>query len=174
MGDSCSIPLAVRIATTHSPVASGQARDRYRCRPWRLAGRLALAALLIWAGASKFMEPMAFVRAGRELLDLLAITGWRAQLALDVWPRLEIGLGIALLLGLWPRVMAWACLVLLLAATGVLLNAAVQGLSAVQCRCFGDTLLDFRSPWLGAVRNAVLALVAVGLIRAYAPMRGTG
>lgn len=100
-----------------------------------LVARLVLAAVFLYAGVLKALDPQEFlldVRSFQMLRD-----PWAAVLALGL-PWLEIFCGVALLLGGWTR---GACLVLgvlLLAFAVAFVQAWARGLD-VTCGCFGKT-----------------------------------
>ncbi|HEX6479222.1 MAG TPA: MauE/DoxX family redox-associated membrane protein [Ktedonobacteraceae bacterium] len=119
--------------------------------------RTALAAVLIAAGAAKLAGTRSFattimglgVPARRKLL----IRG----LALII-PLLELGLGIALVSGLWPVVVNSAVLVLMTGFSLIVIVALRRKLQ-VACRCFG-TLSDSQFTSKGLARSLLLTVLA--------------
>ncbi|MFN0126208.1 MAG: DoxX family protein [Verrucomicrobiales bacterium] len=129
-----------------------------------LLSRLIVAAVFIYAGVLKALDPQEFlldVRSFQVLGD-----PWAAVMAVGL-PWLEIVGGIALVLGGWSRS---ACLVLgglLLVFAGAFLQAWARGVD-VTCGCFGKTenKTDFaQSLTIDAVLLALTALVWWGRSR---------
>lgn len=123
-----------------------------------LVMRASLAAVLVAAGAAKLADTGSFattllalrVPAGRGVL----LRG----LALFI-PLLEVGVGIAVVSGLWPAVINSIVLVLMGGFSIVVLVALRRKLQ-VACRCFG-TLSDSQFSGKGLARSLLLTVLAV-------------
>ncbi|MCH7858731.1 MAG: DoxX family membrane protein [Candidatus Marinimicrobia bacterium] len=124
--------------------------------PWMrwpvLVGRFILGGLFVFSGAAKVLDAQTFMAA----LPLYQVPQWLIPLG-ALAPSLEIAVGVALMLGMAPRLMALATLGLL-AAFSVLLVMGIVGGELGTCGCFGRFLET--SPQLALVRNLVLALIA--------------
>ena len=95
--------------------------------------RLALAAVFIWAGASKAMDPGGFVFA----VHAFRLTPWPVSAGIALYlPWLEILAGSAILFRRTRPGGLAVLLVLALVFLGVLLSAAARGLP-ISCGCFG-------------------------------------
>lgn len=118
--------------------------------------RVALGAVLIVSGAEKLRDLDAFVMAAVDfhVLDQRIVVTLARML-----PFVELGLGVALVLGIAPNVMIVAALaVLSVFAAAVIVN--VRRGRAIACHCFGAASHDV----VGAatlVRIGVLATLAV-------------
>ena len=119
--------------------------------------RALLAAVLIAAGAAKFADIQSFVATlvglGVSIHKAYLVNG----LALAV-PLVEIGLGIALVSGLWPMIINAAVLVLMCSFSIVVLIALSKA-PHVACRCFGS-LTDSQFNGKGLIRSLFLTLLA--------------
>ena len=95
--------------------------------------RLALAAILLWAGLAKVFEPVVAVQAVRayQLLpeSLVPIVGYGL-------PLLEVAMGLLLVAGLLTRPVAIATAVLMAVFIAGVASAWARGLS-IDCGCFG-------------------------------------
>ncbi len=119
--------------------------------------RWGIAAVFLWAGTVKALDPRLFVDDVRSFQ--LVGDPWAAWLAMGL-PWLEILTAVALLLGGWTR---GACLVFtasLLLFVGVLSWAWSAGLD-VSCGCFGhaDNKTDYP---LALGRNTLLLAATLG------------
>lgn len=118
--------------------------------------RVALGAVLIFSGAEKLRDLDAFVMAAVDfhVLDQRIVVRLARML-----PGVEIGLGIALVLGVAPNVMIIAALaVLSVFAAAVIVN--IRRGRAIACHCFGAASHDVVGP-ATLVRIGVLATLAV-------------
>lgn len=120
-----------------------QSHGRGTWRGWiSLAGALILGAVLLVAGYAKLLEPGAFAEQIRlEKLDFLFSASTVAIIALG----LEVGLGVALLLGvrsLWILVPSSALVAFFVFLTGRNYWLVSQGLRDpdATCGCFGSLL----------------------------------
>jgi uncharacterized membrane protein YphA (DoxX/SURF4 family) len=114
--------------------ASPRARWRLAA-PWATtAARVALAAILGYAGLIKIGDTGAAVRAVRayEILP----EGWPLQIWAFGQPFLELALALLLLVGLASRLAAIAASVLLVIFIAGIVSVWVRGLS-IDCGCFG-------------------------------------
>jgi len=95
--------------------------------------RVALAAILLWAGLAKLTQPLIALRAvaAYELLPeaLVPVVGYGL-------PLLEVALALLLLAGLLTRQVAIAVAVLMLVFIAAVGSAWARGLS-IDCGCFG-------------------------------------
>jgi len=119
--------------------------------------RTSLAAVLIAAGAAKLADTSSFATT----LVGLGVPARRGELLRGlafIIPLLEVGLGLALVSGLWPIVVNGAVLVLLTSFTIVVIIALRRKLH-VACRCFG-TLSDSQFSGKGLARSLLLTVLA--------------
>jgi len=120
--------------------------------------RASLAAVLVAAGAAKLADTRNFattlVGLGVPVRQKFLIRG----LAL-ILPLLEVGLGLAVVSGLWPRVVNGALLALL-SSFSIVVAVALRRKLQVSCRCFG-TLSDSQFSGKGLVRSVFLTALAV-------------
>src|SRR6266567_1458924 len=119
--------------------------------------RASLAALLVAAGAAKLADTRSFA------LTLLGLGVPARQRLLTrglalIIPLLEVGLGLAVVSGLWPPVINGAVLVLMGGFSAVVIIALRRKLH-VACRCFG-TLSDSQFSNKGLARSLLLTSVA--------------
>ena len=124
---------------------------------------VALAAVFLYAGASKLMDP----RAVGEALRALAVPG--AAVTARMLPLVEFAIAVALLFA--PAVGGVLALIAL-AAFSAILAARIRGGSSAPCACFGATS---RAPVSSVelFRNALLAMLAVTAMLATGPRRPT-
>jgi uncharacterized membrane protein YphA (DoxX/SURF4 family) len=107
-------------------------------RDWRnwvsLAARLILGIVLIWAGAAKVSNLAGSVMATAAYQML----PYEANVIIgNALPFCEIALGLALVIGLFTRVMGALGGLLMLAFVIAIASAWARGLS-IDCGCFGD------------------------------------
>jgi putative oxidoreductase len=96
--------------------------------------RIALAAVLIYAGGMKAADPSAFTE---QLLNYRLVAPSFALMLATILPWTEIVVGVALLARwLYPGALALS-IMLMFAFTGVLFAAWLRGLD-VACGCFGS------------------------------------
>jgi len=119
--------------------------------------RSSLAAVLLAAGAAKLADLRSFAAPlmglGVPLHQTILVRG----LALIV-PLLELGLGIAVVTGLWPTVINVIVLVLMSSFSLVVIIALRRKLH-VACRCFG-MLSDSQFSGKGLARSLLLTVLA--------------
>jgi uncharacterized membrane protein YphA (DoxX/SURF4 family) len=124
-----------------------------------IAARIVIGAVLIAAGASKALMGSASTRSlisSYRLAPASLVPG----LAIGL-PTLELGVGVALVLGVWLPVTDRAALVLIASLTVIAAITAARGLTP-NCGCFGKAFETAISPQV-IVRNLVL-LFALGLV----------
>jgi uncharacterized membrane protein YphA (DoxX/SURF4 family) len=127
------------------------------------AGRLVLAVVLLWAGAAKFGDLGASVRAvnAYQLMpyELARVIG-------AALPFVEVALGLLLLVGLATRVVAAATAVLMAVFIAGIASAWARGLN-IDCGCFGGggELAAGVQPSYGLeiARDVALLAIAVAL-----------
>ena len=118
--------------------------------------RVALAALFIWTGAQKLVEPGAFAAAianYRVLPD-----AWVGLAAVSL-PVLELVVGAALLWPLYARGAAWIVAALLFVFAAAMAQSKLRGID-LDCGCFGADQTSQVS-WLKVTLNLGLAMLAV-------------
>jgi uncharacterized membrane protein YphA (DoxX/SURF4 family) len=119
--------------------------------------RAGLAAVLVAAGSAKLADLRSFALT---LMGLGLPARWRLLLrglALII-PLFEVGLGLAVVSGLWPLVINGVVLVLM-ASFSVVVIVALRRKLKVACRCFG-TLSDSQLSSKGLARSLLLTGVA--------------
>jgi uncharacterized membrane protein YphA (DoxX/SURF4 family) len=119
--------------------------------------RAGLAAVLVAAGSAKLADLRSFVLT---LMGLGLPGRWRLLLrglALII-PLFEVGLGLAIVSGLWPAVINSVVLVLM-ASFSVVVIVALRRKLKVTCRCFG-MLSDSQFSSKGLARSLLLTGVA--------------
>ncbi len=119
--------------------------------------RAGLAAVLVAAGSAKLADRRSFALT---LMGLGLPARWRLLLrglALLI-PLFELGLGLAIVSGLWPIVINSVVLVLMVSFSLVVIVALRRKLK-VSCRCFG-MLSDSQVSSRGLARSIVLTGVA--------------
>jgi uncharacterized membrane protein YphA (DoxX/SURF4 family) len=118
--------------------------------------RAALAAVLVYAGAVKALDPAAFARA----IEHYRLLPHPLPAVVAVYlPWLEIACGAALF---WPRLRRGALmlsLALCLLFCAVIASAMVRGLD-ISCGCFGSGGVEGASIGLSLVRSMFLVLIA--------------
>jgi putative oxidoreductase len=122
--------------------------------------RLALAALFLYAGASKLADPTAFAVE----IDHYQLMPWLAPYLAAGLPALEITLGVALVVlpAPWRRAAALGCLALMVAFTVAAAWALVRKLD-IDCGCFGKGSGPIT--WLTMLRDAALIAACAVLVR---------
>ncbi len=119
--------------------------------------RASLAAVLVMAGAAKLADTRSFattfIGLGVPARRAFLLRG----LALII-PLVELGLGIAMVSGLWPGIINGAVLVLL-ASFSIMVIIALRRKLHVVCRCFG-TLSDSQFTGKGLLRSLFLTVLA--------------
>lgn len=120
--------------------------------------RVFLAAIWIWAGVAKALDPYATLRSVRAY-QLLPEQG--AQLLAFGLPFLEIALGVLLLLGLYTRPVAMISLALIAVFVTAIASAWARGLS-IDCGCFGAGTGGTYLQELG--RDGAFAILAAWLL----------
>lgn len=135
-------------------------------QPWvSLLVRLALGAIMIWAGLAKLLEePGAAVRAVRayRLLPESVLPAVAFGL-----PAIELLLGVALIIGLFTRISAAIVGVIMVVFIAAIISAWARGLS-IDCGCFGgggDIAPEDTQYVQEIVRDTGFALMAALLVR---------
>lgn len=120
--------------------------------------RLALGAILLWAGLSKLQQPYEFLEAVYNY-ELLGPTSglWIARLL----PWLEVCVGGSLVFGVWELGGSMAAVCLFSVFTVAQASAAAQGLK-IPCGCAIGTEPEFTSGW--KVVESALMLAAAGFV----------
>ena len=129
----------------------------------RLAFRLVLGGLFVYAGAVKVLEPLAFAQNVRNYQLVGQSLSFVAAIIL---PWLEILAGLALILGVWTRgaaLVVTGLLVFFIVLTAVTM---ARGLD-VDCGCFGS--LSRKSGWSVVLED--LGMLALGLALLIAPKK---
>lgn len=121
------------------------------------AFRLILGAVFLTSGALKVLDAQSFVAT----LPLYHLPGWLTP-AGALLPTVETILGIALLMGVVPKLTALATLVAL-GLFSTLLVVGILGGDLASCGCFGRLLET--SPGIALIRNLVLVLLAGAMWR---------
>lgn len=122
----------------------------------RIASRVVLSAVFLWAGWAKIYDPAAFVR---EVENYRLIGGLLARLTAVYLPWLEVLMGLALWMPNLRRGAAWLALWLMLAFTVALGLAWWRGLD-ISCGCFGSAAPGASNLPLLMVRDLLLAAAA--------------
>ncbi|MEE9464604.1 MAG: MauE/DoxX family redox-associated membrane protein [Candidatus Neomarinimicrobiota bacterium] len=120
-----------------------------------LAVRLLLGVMFIFSGLAKVIDAQTFLNT----LPLYHLPDWTIP-AGALMPTIEVVLGVALVVGAAPALMALGTLSLLLVFS-VLLLSGILGGDLETCGCFGAYLET--SPELALVRNLLLSVVAIGV-----------
>jgi protein-disulfide isomerase len=104
-------------------------------RPWLATlARVGLAAVFLYAGATKIGDPAQFLVSVNAYQLLPA---WLAKAVTYGLPLVEIGVGLLLLAGLATRLAAAVVALLLVVFLIGVISAAARGLS-IDCGCFGS------------------------------------
>lgn len=121
-----------------------------------LASRLFLAAIFLWAAATKLPDMAAFATdvANYRLLPA-ALVPWTASAVVGV----EVALGLALLTGLWLRPAALVATALLVLFTVGIAQALLRGID-LNCGCFGSAE---PATWLAVGRDLLMLIPAAAL-----------
>lgn len=119
--------------------------------------RALLAAVLVAAGAAKLADTRSFA-ATLKGLGVPVGRGFLLRGLALAFPLLEVGVGIAVMSGLWPTVIDDIMLALMMSFSIVVVVALYKKLH-VSCRCFG-TLSDSQFSVKGLVRSLILTVLA--------------
>lgn len=124
------------------------------------AGRIFLAAVFLYAGGLKALDPAGFVLS----VDNYRLLPYPAAAALALYlPWLELGSGLAVL---WPRIRPGALVVLLglgLVFSGVVASAWWRSLD-IGCGCFGDGAHGRSALAVSLLRSVFLVLLCAWLL----------
>lgn len=134
--------------------------------------RFLVGTLFIFSGLIKANDPVGFAIKLEEYYEIFASAGgifsfFSSDLILHtaVFQAsficvLEVALGVLVLLGLWPRLVSWALLLMILFFTWLTGYSAVTG-KVTDCGCFGDAIP--LTPWQSFYKDIVL-LILIGII----------
>jgi len=127
-----------------------------------IALRLAVAAVLVWAGVPKLLDPVAFANdiSNYHLLPDVVL-GPAAVLT----PVIELVVAAALVAGVHARGGALVAAAMFLVFTAAMLQAMARGID-LDCGCFGRDA-SARVGWTSVARNA--ALLAASALVVMAP-----
>ena len=103
-------------------------------RQWvGVAIQLGVGGLFVYAGMAKWLDPLRFASSllGYQVFPM-AIIYWIVWL----FPWVEVGVGVAMILGVYPRVTGGAVVALLTVFTLLVSYAYTQNL-VIDCGCFG-------------------------------------
>jgi len=124
------------------------------------AGRIVLAAVFLYAGGLKALDPAGFALS----IDNYQLLPYPAAAALALYlPWLELGSGLAVL---WPRIRTGALAVLLglgLVFSGVIASAWLRSLD-ISCGCFGDGAHGRSALAVSLLRSVFLVLLCAWLL----------
>src|SRR5580692_4531289 len=99
-----------------------------------VVGRLALAAVFLWAAYTKLRDPwMVFAM---EIDAMHIVPGAMVEPVARTMPWLELGLGVLLVIGIQTRYVATVATVLLVGFFSMLLFLYLKGFQG-DCGCFG-------------------------------------
>jgi uncharacterized membrane protein YphA (DoxX/SURF4 family) len=128
--------------------------------------RASLAAVLVASGAAKLADVGSFastlIGLGVPVRRRLLLRGLARAI-----PLVEVGLGLAVVSGLWPTVINGAVLTLMCVFTIVVIVALRRKLN-VACRCFG-ILSDSQFSNKGLARSVLLTVLALVIFCTYSP-----
>ncbi len=124
------------------------------------AGRAALAAVLVAAGAAKLADIQSFAATLRGLGLPVRQGPLQRGLALPV-PLFELALGVGIVSGLWPTIINGLTFLFMFALSVVVIIALRKKLT-VSCRCFG-MLSDSQFSGKGLARSLLLTLLALAV-----------
>lgn len=125
------------------------------------ACRIVVAAVFVYAGGVKVLDPAGFALA----IDNYRLLPYPLAAMLAVYlPWAEIVCGASVL---WPRVRCGGLAVLsglCLIFAGAIVSAALRGLD-IGCGCFGPEEISGVSPAIALLRDVVLLLLCAWLLR---------
>jgi uncharacterized membrane protein YphA (DoxX/SURF4 family) len=130
-------------------------------KPWLqknlpIAAAFVLGATFVFAGALKVFDPFSFYS---QIRGYRLVSAEIAKLAAFVLPPIEIGLGLAAMVGAYRRLACLALTGMLLVFMAATAHAWITG-STDNCGCFGE--LVSRTPKETFYEDSVLLLLAVG------------
>lgn len=131
-----------------------------------LACRLITAALFIFSGISKAIDPWATSFVIEEYLraySMESMLSWSIPFAI-LLSGFELMLGLLLLSNILPRIISWITLIVISIFTIVTLLSATV-FTIADCGCFGEVLK--LSPWLTFAKNITLLPFVVYLFWAH-------
>ncbi len=120
--------------------------------------RLGLGGLFLWAAAGKIADPHTFAR---DIANYRLVPDTLAPAMAALLPFVEVGLGFALVLGLWTRAAAIGIAGLMGVFTVAVGAAFARGID-VACGCFGGGSTPIG--WLTIARDVALLAAAIALV----------
>ncbi len=120
--------------------------------------RLGLGGLFLWAAAGKIADPHAFAR---DIANYRLVPDAMAPAMAALLPFVEVGLGLAVVLGVWTRAAAIGIAGLLAVFTVAVVAAFARGID-VACGCFGGGGAPIG--WLTVARDVGLLAAAIALV----------
>jgi len=126
------------------------------------AGRLVVAAVFVWAGVGKLLDPTSFAE---DISNYQAFPHWTWNLAAVVVPVTEIIGALAVLIGYKRRAGAIVLGSLTLAFIGLIASVIIRGID-LSCGCFGESSADSSVGWFELLRDVGLL---VAIVAAYLP-----
>ncbi len=125
-----------------------------------LVAHIVLGAIFLTSSVAKIGSSLAFEQAVQKLsIDLLAPKF--VKMVAQLLPPLEVILALALVVGIWPKMVAVLVLGLLMVFTVLMVISLIQG-KRFPCNCFGHRSSDIG---IGSVsRNVVLIVMSILLI----------
>jgi len=137
-----------------------------------LFSRIFVGVLFIFSGLIKANDPVGFAIKLEEYYEIFASGG--GLLSVFELPFiihsvvfqaaficvLEVALGVLLLLGMWPRLVTWLLLLMIIFFTILTGYSAVTG-KVTDCGCFGDAIP--LTPWQSFYKDLIL-IVFIGIL----------
>ncbi len=127
---------------------------------WVVVVKVGLAAVFVWAAVAKLRDLNAFVSDINNYHLLPA--NWASYAAIAV-PAFELAVALALVTGVAMRGAALVAVGMLVAFTFAITQAILRGIN-VDCGCFGAAT-QARTDWSSVVRNGVLIMAAVSIVK---------
>ena len=124
--------------------------------------RILVGALFIFSGMIKLNDPLGFSYKlndyfAPDVLNLAFLQDFALPLALFI-VILEVLLGVALLIGFWPRLTSWLLLLMIVFFTFLTFYSAYFN-KVTDCGCFGDAIP--LTPWQSFGKDVVLTVFIV-------------
>ena len=129
-----------------------------------LLARLALAAIFLYAAATKLPDMAAFAK---DVANYRLLPGPLVPFAAAVVVGIELAVGLALVTGLWARAAALVASGMLVLFVAGLSQALLRGID-LRCGCFGG---DEAATW-GTVARDLVLLVPAAVVLWVSPGRG--
>lgn len=128
-------------------------------RATEICARAVLAAVFVWAGVPKLLEPTEFAEAIGNYR--IVPDAWAGALAVFL-PPLELIVAGALTLGVGKRGAALIAAGMLIVFAVAIGQTVVRGID-IDCGCFG-TAQESEASWWGVVRNVALTSCALAVM----------